>query len=160
YDSEEQRFCSTHPLPFAARRGQMKPSVHLQYLDTGKYWVGACTGEPEPSNFIWLGCGDFCVGRSPDADLQLSHSFTSRKHAMLRLIDCRLYLQDLRSRAGTQINDVPRWQGWGYQLPPTDPVDDWEEIHVSDVLRFGEAAVQVLWLGEGLNPFTPEQLSW
>jgi hypothetical protein len=137
----------------------MKPCVHLGHVATDRIWVGSCTGEPQPNNFIRLGCGDFGVGRSPESELLLDHYSVSRRHAVLRVIDIRLYYNDLYSRNGTQVNNGPH-RGWGDRPRPDEPPLNWLEIRPSDLVKFGEEALRVLWVGEGPSPFTPAHLAW
>jgi hypothetical protein len=137
----------------------MKPSVHLQHVATGALWVGHCTGEPQPGNFIRFGCGDFWVGRKDDCEIRLEDDSVSRRHATLRLIDNRLYFDDNHSRMGVQVNDKPR-QVRKKRGDGAERDEKWTETHASDLLRFGNVAVRILWAGEGLSPFTPAHLAW
>jgi hypothetical protein len=137
----------------------MKPSVHLQHVAGGKRWVGCCTGGPQPSCFIRLGCGDFRVGRDPDSDILLDHRSVSRRHATLRVVDTRLYCNDQDSSNGTQVNNGPR-QRLGNRPRPDEPPLNWIEVHPSDLVAFGDVAVRILWVGEGSSPFTPAVLAW
>jgi hypothetical protein len=112
----------------------MKPSVHLRHVGTGRRWVGRCTGEPQPGNFIRFGCGDFWIETSPFSGILLDPSSACPLHAILRVIDTSLYFQ----KYDTQ--------------PP-----NWTKVHPSDLL---EGNLRILWVGEGLSPFTPAQLAW
>src|SRR5262249_56588486 len=126
----------------------MKPSVHLQHVGTGRRWVGRCTGEPQPGNFIRFGCGDFWIESSPfsvvlldpSSLILLDPSAECPRHAILRVIDTRLYLLYFQ-RDGTQ---APGWTGW-------------TKVQTSDLPEVG---LRILWVGEGLSPFTPAQLAW
>jgi hypothetical protein len=137
----------------------MKPSVHLQEIAAGRRWVGHCTDGPQPGCFIRSGCGDFWVGRSPDSEIVLAHQSVSRRHAVLRVIDARLYCNDLHSRNGTRVNDAPV-RSSGFPPRPDEPPLNWMEIRPADRLAFAEVAVRVLWVGEGTSPFTPAHLAW
>jgi hypothetical protein len=137
----------------------MKPSVHLQHIATGRLWVGCCTGEPQPETFIRFGCGDFWVGRDSDSEIRLDHHSVSSRHAVLRVVDARLYVNDQDSTNGTQVNDGPR-QGRRGRPRAGEPPLNWIEIRPSDLLTFGEEAVRILWVGEGSSPFTPAHLAW
>jgi hypothetical protein len=150
------------PVLAAWRRegSPMKPSVHLEQIAPRKLWIGCCTGDPQPENFITLGCGDFSVGRAISDDITLSDISVSRRHATLRVIDKRLSIQDNRSTNGTRINDGPQMGGRWFEPPPADPVVNWVEIQPSDLLRFGNVSVRILWVGEGMAPFTPPHLAW
>jgi hypothetical protein len=122
----------------------MKPSVHLQHVATGRRWVGRCTGEPQPGNFIRFGCGDFWVGSNPGSDILLDPPSVCPRHAIVRVIDTRLHFL----RDGTQVNDC--------RVGP-----NWIEVHPPGVLTFGsEVGLRILWVGEGLSPFTPALLAW
>ena len=47
------------------------------------------------------------IGRASESDLVVADRFLSRKHAKLSRRDDRLFVEDLGSRNGTLLNDLP-----------------------------------------------------
>ena len=47
------------------------------------------------------------IGRLPDSDLVLDHPEVSRRHALIRRIEDKYFIEDLNSSNGTLINDHP-----------------------------------------------------
>jgi hypothetical protein len=61
-----------------------------------------------PERFTRTCSGTVVVGRSDEADLQLSHPLVSRRHVELSLLDDGNFeVRDLGSRNGTLVNDKP-----------------------------------------------------
>ncbi len=58
-------------------------------------------------NTILLGPGELTVGRSPACGLPLDDTEVSRRHAILRVREDQLSVEDLGSRNGIQVNEVP-----------------------------------------------------
>ncbi len=52
-------------------------------------------------------CGEQKVGRSADCDITIDDARISRAHAILRLSDERLTVEDLASTNGTRVNELP-----------------------------------------------------
>jgi pSer/pThr/pTyr-binding forkhead associated (FHA) protein len=52
------------------------------------------------------------IGRDDRADLMLDHDMVSRRHAYLQVIDGRVFVVDLESRAGTIGGEGPVESGW------------------------------------------------
>ncbi len=51
-----------------------------------------------------VGEGEFVVGRQPDCSLALDDALVSRRHALFRVVEGRLEVQDLGSRNGVFVN--------------------------------------------------------
>jgi two-component system, cell cycle response regulator len=51
--------------------------------------------------------GEYVVGRSSQAQLQIDHESVSRRHARIQLTDSGVVLSDLGSTNGTYVNDEP-----------------------------------------------------
>lgn len=88
----------------------------LQSGSTGPNSTGEVLGEfviavtlpGTPERFTRTCSGSVVVGRSDDADLQLSHPLVSRRHVELSLRDDGTFeVRDLASRNGTIVNDQP-----------------------------------------------------
>ena len=79
-----------------------------------------------------LKSGNTVVGRLPTSDLVLSDPSVSRRHAIVRVADGRLFVQDAASRFGTFLN--------GQRLMPTD---DESPAAPGDKLKFGEVSVSL-----------------
>lgn len=83
-----------------------------------------------PDNFIPLEIhGDAVIGDDPDANDELDvnmnvwqsrRSGVSRRHVLLRPNGKRLFIMDLKSTNGTDINGLPLGVGWAYALKDGD----------------------------------------
>jgi two-component system, cell cycle response regulator len=51
--------------------------------------------------------GEYVIGRSSQAQLQIDHESVSRRHARIQLTDSGVVLSDLGSTNGTYVNDEP-----------------------------------------------------
>jgi adenylate cyclase len=79
-----------------------------------------------------LKSGNTVVGRLPTSDLVLADPSVSRRHAIVRVADGRLYVQDAASRFGTFLN--------GQRLMATD---DESPAAPGDKLKFGEVSASL-----------------
>lgn len=85
-----------------------------------------------PDNVIPLEIhGDAVIGADPDTDDELDvdmsdwqgrRSGVSRRHVLLRPNGRRLFIMDLKSANGTDINGLPLGIGWAYALKDGDLV--------------------------------------
>jgi diguanylate cyclase (GGDEF)-like protein len=66
---------------------------------------------------------DFVVGRDPDTDIMVDHAAISRRHARLFEKDGGIWVEDLGSTNGTQVNDAQ--------------IDGPRQLRNGDQLRFG-----------------------
>ncbi len=62
---------------------------------------------PKAGDSFEIKDGTNLVGRGPDNDLQILEQSISRKHARILLSGDRLFIEDLGSQNGTQINGHP-----------------------------------------------------
>lgn len=60
-----------------------------------------------PGQIFPLEHGSAILGRHPDCDIVLDQKAVSRQHARILRIDSQHYIEDLRSRNGTFVNDEP-----------------------------------------------------
>ncbi len=125
-----------------------KAELHVQSLQVENYLVvppGQIAGED--SGAVWrvvfepMGVnvpplaleihGDVILGSdaAPDSDLDVNlitydgwMRGVSRRHVMLRPSKTKLFIMDLRSTNGTQINGLPLGVGWAYALKQGDIV--------------------------------------
>jgi serine phosphatase RsbU (regulator of sigma subunit) len=74
------------------------------------------TWEGEVHRFA-LQDGEHAVGRSSENAVQVAMARVSKKHAMLRVDAERLFVKDLGSRNGTEINGKPVADAWT-EIPP------------------------------------------
>jgi WD40 repeat protein len=54
-----------------------------------------------------LEAGEWVIGRAPDSDIVVDDFALSRRHAKLVVDDDTVHITDLKSKGGTQVNDVP-----------------------------------------------------
>ncbi len=67
--------------------------------------------------------GEYLVGRSPGADIRLTRGEVSSEHALLRIDGNHLFVSDLGSRNGTDIDGVPITSGnHESEVPPQSTV--------------------------------------
>lgn len=72
---------------------------------------------------VVLGSNDESPGEDPDVNLAVWQGYqqgVSRRHLMLRPGPSKLFVMDLRSTNGTQINGLPLGVGWAYALQDGD----------------------------------------
>jgi pSer/pThr/pTyr-binding forkhead associated (FHA) protein len=60
-----------------------------------------------PGQRIPLDLDCFVFGRNPDCQLVIPSFSVSRRHAQLRLQEGKWYIEDLRTRHGTRVNNQP-----------------------------------------------------
>ncbi len=80
-----------------------------------------------------LSPGNFLIGRSPDCAIVVDDPLVSRHHAVLRVSDTEVHVEDLGSRNGVYVNGSP--------IKDVTQLQDGDELSVSDcklVLVFGD----------------------
>jgi EAL domain-containing protein (putative c-di-GMP-specific phosphodiesterase class I) len=65
--------------------------------------VGMC-GEGQPARKVAIAGSQLLVGRWEDVDLKLDFRGVSKRHSCIRLVDGRLFIEDLGSTNGTFVN--------------------------------------------------------
>ena len=74
------------------------------------------------------------LGRHPDCDVVVDVGAVSRRHAQLVQVDGQYYLEDLKSRNGTFVNQMP--------VHGRHPLQEGDRIQICDItFRFGETSV-------------------
>ena len=73
---------------------------------------------------------DLAVGRDPDNDISVDHATISRRHARLFEKDGRIWVEDLGSTNGTQVNDAQ--------------IDGPRQLRNGDQLRFGGSILKFI----------------
>ncbi|MEK6578302.1 MAG: FHA domain-containing protein, partial [Bdellovibrionota bacterium] len=61
-------------------------------------------GSPQGHRFF-LTQDEMTIGRDPAADISVSDHGISRKHAKIRKVDGKVFIQDLGTTNGTKVND-------------------------------------------------------
>ena len=82
------------------------------------------------------GAGTFLIGRADHCNLRIDDTQVSRVHALLRLMDERITLEDCGSKNGTRLR--------GSWLTPGDARD----VGVGDCVRMGSSVLLIVGLGE------------
>lgn len=80
------------------------------------------TGEQRGQS-IELAAEEFIIGRAPDCDLVLDPQGVSRHHARVFRVDGRYFVEDLRSRNTTRLNDQTMPPGRQHPLRPGDKIN-------------------------------------
>ena len=61
---------------------------------------------PNPGSSIALEGDKIVIGRNADCGIVLNLPAVSREHAMLRCIQGKYFIEDLKSRNGTKVNNT------------------------------------------------------
>ena len=69
------------------------------------------------------------IGRNPEADIRINHKYVSNKHAAIIHKDNNYSIQDLLSKNGTRVGDLPKTASEIYLNP-------------GDIIAFGHPSVQ------------------
>ena len=84
------------------------------------------------NNHLLMDEGEYVIGRSKQADITVSNDkFISGEHAVLKIKEGNLYLEDLGSKNGTLINDYKLSSGR-------------KKINLSDTFICGQTKFQIL----------------
>ena len=83
-----------------------------------------------PGQRIPLASDCFVIGRNPDCQLAIHSPRVSRQHAQLRLQEGEWYIEDLRTRHGTWVNNQ--------EIHNLTPLTHNDEIRLPDFLAVFE----------------------
>ncbi|MBN1911396.1 MAG: SpoIIE family protein phosphatase [Pirellulales bacterium] len=90
-----------------------------------------------PGQIFTLESGSAVLGRNPDCDIVLEVGAVSRQHARISFVDGRYYVEDLKSRNGTYLNEKP--------VLGRQPLAENDQLRICDL-------VFVFHLGSGQTP--------
>ena len=78
---------------------------------------------------IPLAVDEFVLGREPKCDLYIPITSVSRQHAQIVRVNDRFYIEDLKSRNGTKVNDS--------QISGRVELQDKDQIQICDFVAKG-----------------------
>jgi pSer/pThr/pTyr-binding forkhead associated (FHA) protein len=108
-------------------QGFSKSTKSFSSSEINRHWVHC-----PPMRPVLLQEGnDFIIGREPELPLCLPHPKISRQHAVLRLIDGSIWIEDLSSTNGTLVSD--------FQIPSGSK----SPVSPSQVIKIGPFEIQI-----------------
>jgi len=138
-EKETEEFIYESDIPTGCFQFTDAMFLRFTHLDTGRYTEIA----PSQNKPLLLGRSHKSLPIQPDIDLTpfLSEQHgVSRRHALIRLRDLRLEMQDLNSTNGTGIN--------GFRFRPKET----HEIRNGDTITLGRVRIKILFMSKDTGP--------